>query len=91
MTRFDSLLIANRGEIVTRVARTARAMGLKTVAVASAADRHAPHTQGCDVVMNIGGERPADSYLRIDKLLGAARASGAEAVHPGYGFLSENA
>ncbi|MEP7098937.1 MAG: biotin carboxylase N-terminal domain-containing protein [Burkholderiales bacterium] len=91
MTRFDSLLIANRGEIVTRVARSARAMGLKTIAVASDADRSAPHTQACDAVMRIGGERPSDSYLRIDKLLAAAQASGAQAVHPGYGFLSENA
>ena len=91
MTRFDSLLIANRGEIVTRVARTAHAMGLKTIAVASDADRTAPHTRACDAMMPIGGERPADSYLRIDKLLAAAHASGAQAVHPGYGFLSENA
>ena len=91
MTRFDSLLIANRGEIVTRVARTARSLGFKTIAVASSVDAHAPHTQACDAVVNIGGERPADSYLRIDKLIAAARASGAQAVHPGYGFLSENA
>ena len=91
MKHFDSLLIANRGEIVTRVARTARAMGLKTIAIASDADHSAPHTQACDTVMPIGGERPADSYLRIDKLLAATRASGAQAVHPGYGFLSENA
>ena len=91
MTRFDSLLIANRGEIVTRVARTAQAMGLKVIAVASDADRNAPHTRACDAVMPIGGERPADSYLRIDKLIAAAHASGAQAVHPGYGFLSENA
>ena len=91
MTAFDSILIANRGEIVTRVARTARAMGLKTIAIASDADLNAPHTTACDVVMSIGGTRPVDSYLRIDKLLEAARLSGAEAVHPGYGFLSENA
>ena len=91
MTRFDSVLIANRGEIVTRVARTARALGFKTIAVASDADRDAPHTQACDVVLAIGGERPADSYLRADKLLHAAQATGAQAVHPGYGFLSENA
>ena len=91
MNRFDSVLIANRGEIVTRVARTARALGHKTIAVASVADASAPHIQACDVVVPIGGERPADSYLRIDKLLEAARASGAQAVHPGYGFLSENA
>ena len=91
MTAFDSILIANRGEIVTRIARTARRMGFKTIVVASDADRDAPHTGACDVVMPIGGERPADSYLRIDKLLTAARLSGAQAVHPGYGFLSENA
>ena len=90
MTAFDSILIANRGEIVTRIARTARAMGFKTIAVASDADLDAPHTTACDAVMSIGGHRPADSYLRIDKLLEAARLSGAQAVHPGYGFLSEN-
>ena len=90
MTGFDSILIANRGEIVTRVARTARAMGFKTIAVASDADLNAPHSTACDAVMSIGGNRPDDSYLRIDKLLEAARLSGAQAVHPGYGFLSEN-
>jgi geranyl-CoA carboxylase alpha subunit len=91
VTGFDSVLIANRGEIVTRVARTARALGFKTIAIASDADRAAPHTQACDIVVPIGGERPADSYLRIDKVLAAARVSGARAIHPGYGFLSENA
>ena len=91
MTRFDSLLIANRGEIVARVARTARNMGLRSVAVFSHADRDAPHRLACDLAVPIGGERPADSYLRIDKLLAAAQASGAQAVHPGYGFLAENA
>jgi len=91
MTPFRSLLIANRGEIVTRIARSARQLGLRTIAVASDADRGAPHTQACDSVVAIGGERAADSYLRIDALLDAARRSGADAVHPGYGFLSENA
>ena len=91
MTSFDSVLIANRGEIVTRVARSAHALGLKTIAIASDADRDAPHTQAGDLVVQIGGERPADSYLRIDKVLAAAQASGARAIHPGYGFLSENA
>ncbi len=91
MSAFDSLLIANRGEIVVRVARTARRMGLRTIAVASDADRGAPHGSCCDRVMPIGGERPVDSYLRTDKLLAAARTSGAQSVHPGYGFLSENA
>src|SRR4029079_2376048 len=71
----DVLLIANRGEIVTRVARSARALGFKTIAVASDADRDAPHTLACDAVVRIGGERPADSYLRIDKLIAAAQAS----------------
>ena len=91
MSTFDALLIANRGEIVVRVARTARRMGLRTIAVTSDADRDAPHGASCDQVMPIGGERPADSYLRIDALLAAARTSGAQAIHPGYGFLSENA
>ena len=88
---FDTLLIANRGEIVARIARSARALGLRTVAVCSDADRDAPFLSHCDQVVCIGGERPADSYLRTDKLLDAARASGAQAIHPGYGFLSENA
>ena len=91
MTSFDSLLIANRGEVVARIARSARALGLRTIGVASQADHGAPHTLACDQVVAIGGTRPADSYLRIDKLLAAARAAGAQAVHPGYGFLSENA
>jgi geranyl-CoA carboxylase alpha subunit len=89
--RFSTLLIANRGEIVTRVAHTAREMGLRTVAIHSAADRGAPHTRACDMAIDIGGEAPADSYLLATKVLDAARASGAEAIHPGYGFLSENA
>ena len=88
---FDSVLIANRGEIVARVARTARQLGLRCVGVHSDADRGAPHLQACDQVVSLGGERPADSYLDIAKLLHAAGQSGAQAVHPGYGFLSENA
>jgi geranyl-CoA carboxylase alpha subunit len=91
MTPFRAVLIANRGEIVTRIARSARELGLRTIAVASDADRAAPYTQACDSVVAIGGERAADSYLRVDALLDAARRSGADAVHPGYGFLSENA
>ncbi|HKX43109.1 MAG TPA: biotin carboxylase N-terminal domain-containing protein, partial [Burkholderiaceae bacterium] len=90
-TPFDSVLIANRGEIVTRIARSARRLGLRTIAVASDVDRDAPYTQACDRVVAIGGERAADSYLRIEAMLAAAQASGAQAVHPGYGFLSENA
>ncbi len=88
---FASLLIANRGEIVARVARTARRMGIATVAIVSDADRDAPYLSTCDRQVFIGGERASDSYLRIDAIVAAAIASGAEAVHPGYGFLSENA
>ena len=88
---FGSVLVANRGEIVARIARTARRLGLRTVAVASDTDRDAPHARACDLCVPIGGERPADSYLRIDALIDAARCGGAEAVHPGYGFLAENA
>ncbi len=86
-----SLLIANRGEIVARVARTARRMGMETVAIASDADRDAPYLSSCDRAIAIGGERAADSYLRIDRIVAAALASGVEAIHPAYGFLSENA
>jgi geranyl-CoA carboxylase alpha subunit len=91
LTGFNALLIANRGEIAIRIARSAKALGLRTVGVVSAADRRAPHARACDDVVDIGGERPVDSYLRIDKLIAAARSSGAEAIHPGYGFLAENA
>ena len=87
----DSVLIANRGEIVMRIARTARRMGLRTIAIASDADRDSEHARSCDEMVGIGGERPADSYLRIDKVLDAARRSDARAIHPGYGFLAENA
>jgi geranyl-CoA carboxylase alpha subunit len=88
---FDSILIANRGEIVTRIARSARAFGLRVLGVASDADHDAHYTSACDAVLALGGTLPTDSYLRIDKLLDAARLAGAQAVHPGYGFLSENA
>ncbi len=88
---FRKILIANRGEIAVRVARTARRIGIRTVAVFSDADAGAPHVAACDEAVRIGPSPAAESYLRADKIIKAARATGAEAVHPGYGFLSENA
>jgi 3-methylcrotonyl-CoA carboxylase alpha subunit len=84
------LLIANRGEIAVRIARTARAMGIGTVAVHSEADAGARHVLACDRAVAIGPAPASESYLRQDRLLAAARETGADAVHPGYGFLSEN-
>jgi 3-methylcrotonyl-CoA carboxylase alpha subunit len=88
---FKKILIANRGEIACRVAATARRMGIATVAVHSDADADARHVQVCDEAIHLGGAAPSESYLRQDRILAAARATGAQAVHPGYGFLSENA
>ena len=87
---FKSLLIANRGEIALRVMRTAKRMGIATVAVFSDADTNALHVRAADRAVRIGGALPRESYLNIEAIIAAAKSSGAEAVHPGYGFLAEN-
>ena len=85
------LLIANRGEIAVRIMRAAGELGLRTVAVYSAADAGAPHTLAADEAVHIGPADASQSYLNIERILAAAEQSGASAVHPGYGFLAENA
>ena len=91
MKTLTRLLIANRGEIVVRIARTARRMGITTIAVASDPDRGSPHMLACDESVVIGGTVPAESYLAGERIIAAARAAEAHAIHPGYGFLAENA
>ena len=87
---FTKILIANRGEIACRVAATTRRMAIRSVAVYSDADAHAKHVAACDEAVHIGGSAPRDSYLRWERIIEAAKATGAQAIHPGYGFLSEN-
>lgn len=87
----DSILIANRGEISSRVSRTCRKMGIRSIAVFSDADRNMPFVMDADEAVYIGSSNPAESYLDQDKLISAAQSAGAQAIHPGYGFLSENA
>src|SRR5687768_3243101 len=87
---FDKILIANRGEIACRVIRTCRRMAIRTVAVHSSIDAHALHVEQADEAYGIGGPRPVDSYLRGERIVEVAKACGAQAIHPGYGFLSEN-
>ena len=89
MKKITKILVANRGEIALRVMRSAREMGIRTVAVYSDADRKALHVRFADEAVNIGPPPSSESYLRIDKIIAAARATGADAIHPGYGFLSE--
>jgi acetyl-CoA carboxylase biotin carboxylase subunit len=91
MDMFQKILIANRGEIAVRVIRTCQLMGISTVAIYSEADAEAPHVQKADEAYLVGGPRVAESYLNMEKIIEIAKSSGAEAIHPGYGLLSENA
>ena len=87
----DSLLVANRGEIACRIFRSARRLGIRSIAVFSDADSSAQHVREADAAVRIGSAAARDSYLNMERIIAAARATGARAIHPGYGFLSENA
>ena len=88
---FKQILIANRGEIAIRIMRACRELGIQTVAVYSDADKHALHVQQAEEAIHIGPAAPKESYLDMDKIIRAAKQAHADAIHPGYGFLSENA
>ena len=88
---YNRILVANRGEIALRVIRACRELGVESVAVFSEADRHSAHARLADRALCIGPPKSKDSYLRIEQIISAAEVSGAEAIHPGYGFLAENA
>src|SRR5918998_5638581 len=88
---FSSVLVANRGEIAVRIIKTLRRLGIRAIAVCSQADAGAPHVRLADAAITIGPPPPGESYLRTDAIVEAALRAGAEAVHPGYGFLSERA
>ncbi len=90
MSKIKKILVANRGEIALRIMRSAREMDIKTVAVYSEADRQALHVRYADEAVLIGPPPSSESYLRMDKIIAAAKLTGADAIHPGYGFLSEN-
>jgi len=87
---FDRVLIANRGEIACRAIRTLQRLGIVSIAVYSDADKNAEHVKAADIALPLGGEKASDSYLRIDSIIDAAKQSGAQAIWPGYGFLSES-
>ena len=87
---FSKIVIANRGEIACRIIKTAKKLGIKTVAVCSDVDINAPHSNIADECINLGGQTSAESYLSIDKIVKAVKKTNSDAIHPGYGFLSEN-